>query len=325
MKIIKLALLIAPLFFYACKNESNINIQPKYVATINENGILLATVDSVIQQEIFQLRLTTLQKIISHEILKYEANKRGLSLDTLVFIEITSKSINPDQKELNLFINNHPDYKNDSISAIKLIKVINQKKRYELFIDSLKRTNYHVEIKLKPVEKGIIDTENLYSFVYNSAQSNIEVILIANYDCSSCLSVFDDFDEIVKRYNKSVDFRLIYLDSYYGITAKALIAAEKQNKFKEMHTVIIHNTERLSDTSLYFEIASVLNIDTVAFKKDFKDNTLLQDILVSRDLLFAQGVISTPSFIINGKIYDDENVMDYLDGLIIDELKSEYK
>lgn len=123
------------------------------------------------------------------------------------------------------------------------------------------------------------------------------------------------------KYNNTIAFKFIYFSNYIEKDALACEAATKQNKFRQMHDVIIKNTELLHQDSIYYDFAKKIGLNINEFNKDMKDNQALKKLLNNKEHLISNEIYSTPTYIVNGKVFADKYAVDYLEDVIIKELK----
>lgn len=90
-----------------------------------------------------------------------------------------------------------------------------------------------------------------------------------------------------------------------------------------MHDILFKNSALLQNDSIYFEFAKELGLNMNEFKKDMKDKNILKGLIVNKELLISNGIYSTPTFIVNGKILDNKYAIDYLEDVIIKDLNNE--
>lgn len=130
------------------------------------------------------------------------------------------------------------------------------------------------------------------------------------------MSPFTKFKHLANEYTKVASFKLIYLTSNYGLPGKALIAAKRQGIETILLEKILDSKQDFHEHGFYQDFASKYSQDSEGFNSDLDNNMQLKDMLVTRDLLFSQGVFSTPVFIVNGFIYDHESMKDIVEILI---------
>ena len=88
-----------------------------------------------------------------------------------------------------------------------------------------------------------------------------------------------------------------------------------------MHDIIFENTNLLNEDSIYNYFATKLGLDTNKFNKDMNDQQILKMFVENKERLISKGIYSTPTFVVNGKILDRRHSIDYLEDVIIEELK----
>ena len=100
----------------------------------------------------------------------------------------------------------------------------------------------------------------------------------------------------------------------------ACAAAGKQDKFWKMYKEIVENRELLNKDSISYDFAEKIELDLDKFIKDMEDNQILKKLVQNREYLLSNDVYFTPTYIVDGKIIDNENAIDYLENLIIESL-----
>jgi len=216
--------------------------------------------------------------------------------------------------------------KNGDISYIDTNNIKNyllsqkQKDRQAELLDSLKQY-YAIKIKLQPPFFNYIETDDIYSLNLNQNKANVELLIISDFTCSYCQNAEKQLEKLYKKYNNKVIFKFVYFSDYIGKSALACVAAAKQNKFKEMHDIIFENTNLLNEDSIYNYFATKLGLDTNKFNKDMNDQQILKMFVENKERLISKGIYSTPTFVVNGKILDRRHSIDYLEDVIIEELK----
>lgn len=128
------------------------------------------------------------------------------------------------------------------------------------------------------------------------------------------------FQKIAKKYTKDVSFKLIYLSANYELPGRALMAAREQRIENMMIEKMIHTPHEIHELSFYKDIIQNSSANTLEFFTDLEKGNSIMDLLTTRDYLFEQGIHSTPVYIINGLLYDQENMSDYLEPLIAQQL-----
>jgi protein-disulfide isomerase len=114
--------------------------------------------------------------------------------------------------------------------------------------------------------------------------------------------------QLVNRFTGKV--RLVWrnfpLEEVHPHALGAALAAEAaggQGKFWPMHDLLLAHRDHLKDKQLR-DYANTLELDMVRFDEDFKQQRYLQRVREHIDSARASGARGTPTFFINGAIFD---------------------
>ncbi len=130
----------------------------------------------------------------------------------------------------------------------------------------------------------------------------IVIVEFSDFQCPFCKRFYDEtYQQLLAAYPDKIRFvyRHLPLTSIHPEafpSAEASMCANEQNAFWEYHDKIFENQDKLGG-ELYTQIASDLNLDTVAFEDCL--NTGKYKDLIQQDMDFALnlGVQSTPTFL----------------------------
>lgn len=138
---------------------------------------------------------------------------------------------------------------------------------------------------------------------------------VMDYRCVHCRTMHDVIETFLALHPEA---RVIY--RYYPITgkqsiqeAKMAIAAARQGKFSEMHKLLISREEPVSPAEIE-EIIDQLKLDRDAFNEDMASWRITMSIVNTILAADAKGIRSTPTFIIDGKIYNNMPGMNTVEG-----------
>lgn len=308
---------------WSCNNidkGGKTNRKRKVIATLNNKNIFVDNIDSIIGFQVYEQRLNALKLYVSKRILEEEAKKQNLSLKDFTEKQINQKCEKVTKRDIEKYIKKGNISYIDTNNIKNYLLNLKQKDRQEGLLDSLKQY-YAIKIKLQPPFFNYIETTDIYSFNINQNKSNIEVLIVSDFACPSCQNAEKQLKELYMKYNNKVLFKFVYFSAYIGKSALACEAAAKQNKFRQMHDIIFKNTELLHQDSIYFDFAKELDLNITQFNKEINDQQILKKFVKNRELLITKGIYSTPTFVVNGKVLDKRHSMDYLEDVIIEELK----
>lgn len=135
------------------------------------------------------------------------------------------------------------------------------------------------------------------------AAGDVTVVEFLDYNCHFCKSAFTTVQSLLEKDKK---VRVIFKDfPILGPTsetaAKWVLAAKKQNKYFEFHTLLMNNKDPISDDVLA-KMAKDLGLDVERMKKDAADKDIEQQIEKNRALASNMGISGTPAFIIGDEV-----------------------
>ncbi len=139
------------------------------------------------------------------------------------------------------------------------------------------------------------------------AGAPVLVVEFADFECPACGAARPVLDEIYHQYEGQVRFVFkefpLSIHQYAEKAARAAVAAQKQNKFWEMHAVLFDNQQHLEPSNVE-QLAKSIGLDMARFTQD-RDSEAVADI-VSRDRKQGEKLelASTPSIFINGRHFE---------------------
>lgn len=272
-----------------CEKTPKIKQDYSIVTTLNNKSITSNELDSISDKQIYDYKLSILESYIDDILLKQEAVKQGLRIDSL----------------------------------LTKVKVENNDYQETLreYLDSLRFAN-NVQITFKPNDFRKINTNEFYSD-YLSGSGKIVVFIISSFRCGACSHNYKKIENIISKYSDLVEFRYLNFSEYYGLFDKAIVAAAKQDKAFTYYKYINEMKTNLSDSSLIFEFLAYSGIDPNSFFEDLDNNSEFIEVLKTKNKIISTQIYSTPSFIVNNKVLDGKYAINYLEKIINQELTEE--
>jgi protein-disulfide isomerase len=135
----------------------------------------------------------------------------------------------------------------------------------------------------------------------------VTLVEYADYQCPYCGAA----DPIVKALQRELgesmsfvfrNFPLTNSHEYALIAAEAAEAAGAQGKFWEMHDTLFEH-QRALDPSHLIRYARDLGLDVERFERDLEQHTFVPRIQADFDSGVQSGVQGTPTFFVNGRLY----------------------
>ncbi|MET0637493.1 MAG: thioredoxin domain-containing protein [Chitinophagaceae bacterium] len=135
--------------------------------------------------------------------------------------------------------------------------------------------------------------------------ASITLVEYGDYECPHCGIAHPLIQRLLKEFDGDIrfvfrNFPLRESHPHAFMAALAAEAADKQNKFWEMHDIIYEHQRGLSENSLK-DFAKKLDLDLAAFDRDWQGNAVVEKVENDFDSGVRSGVNGTPGFFLNGK------------------------
>jgi len=318
-----MAVFIFLTIYYSCNNKNKVLPTQKsgisLIAVVGEKGIRYDEIDSLGRIEIYNMRKQKLEQVIIEELLTIEAKKYELTKEAYLEQFSYDKTGRITDDDILQFMRLNPGFSNKE-EVNRILLNITKKEKLKKHIDSLSII-YKVESFLLPEYHKVIDTSNIKGISLNNCGNDKDkVFLIVNFDCQSCIEFLLKMREIIYKYNNSIIFELIYLDSSFELPAKAIAYADHKNIGGKLIEQLINNPDSIHSSKFYSKFFSIDTSDGESFDKIVMNGNYLINMLKVRDDLFRQEIYSTPSLVINGKLYEGsftQNELEFLMSSII--------
>jgi protein-disulfide isomerase len=143
-------------------------------------------------------------------------------------------------------------------------------------------------------------------------KAKIILVEYGDYQCPHCGIAHPFTKKLLQQYGHDLlfifrNFPLQEMHPQALISAQAAEAADKQEKFWEMHNTIFEHQNILSANNL-LNFAERLKLDIEKFSKDWKSKSVLSKVETDFDGGIRSGVNGTPTFFLNGnrlETYDE--------------------
>ena len=164
------------------------------------------------------------------------------------------------------------------------------------------------EQRNKPAKRGSTK-EEIYKVPIGKAaikgnpNAKVTIVEISDFQCPFCKRGNDTVSQVLKTYGNDVRvaFKHNPLPFHKAATpaAQAVIAAQNQGKFWELHDKLFENSRQLTD-ELIEKLASDLGLNMEKLKADMKSDATKRIIDADQALARQLGARGTPAFFING-------------------------
>lgn len=153
------------------------------------------------------------------------------------------------------------------------------------------------------------------AYIKGPENARVTIVEFSDFQCPACGYAYTQVKKLLETYPN--DVRLAYRHfplSYHQFAKEAAYSAEaagKQGKFWEMYDLLFSNQKDLSSQK-FEDFAQQIGLDIDRFKAD-KSSQEISD-KITQDLADAENLqlTGTPSFFINGQLFDQSATFDNL-------------
>lgn len=145
--------------------------------------------------------------------------------------------------------------------------------------------------------------------ISGNQHATIQLVEFGDFQCPTCKAMAPQLTELLSSEPKmALQFRYFPLPEHKNAfsAAKAAEAAAQMNSFWPMHNLLFKNQDNwsnLDNTNISFaKFAVLLGLDETTFSANFADAG--SRVQIDMDLGRRIGVVGTPTFFINGRLYD---------------------
>lgn len=297
---------------WACRSSND----SEKIAEIEGRIVTRAEIDRVAgkslanaREQLYKLERQKLEEYIGATLLAQEAEKRKVSVSTLLEQEVNSKITPITEEEIQRFYKSHKDR-----LPVELAKVHDQirghlheqeiaARKMEFFKALRSKAKVTTYLKPPPIQRAQVST-NGASFK-GTEKAQVTIVKFEDFECPFCKNVQPTLAQVLKRYNGRV--RVVHKDlPLEAIHPQAQLAAEgarcagDQGKFWEYHDTLYTKAPKLAAVDLK-EYAKDMGLDTAKFDQCL-DNRKFKA-AVQKDLSEGAqlGLTGTPTFFINGR------------------------
>lgn len=273
-----------------------------------------------LERQRHELIADALEAEIRGALIASEADKRGITPDELLQIEVETKAAELPRDTVVAFHQAQAQQRGGRMPPLEQIETqIRQYLALEAFHDRL-RESADVRMSLEPFR---VDVAALGP-AKGSPDAPVTLVLFSDFECPFCGQVKPVLDEVEKTYGDKVrivfrQFPLEQLHPHARRAALAALCAHEQGQFWPMHDALFADQGGLK-TGLETIAGRVEGIESDAFRACLADGHL--DDLIARDLEDGTlaGVTGTPALFVNGRFLNGVVPFEQLARVINDEL-----
>lgn len=153
-----------------------------------------------------------------------------------------------------------------------------------------------------------------------SSTAKVTLTEYSDYECPTCGYYYPIVDKLEKEFGDSLKieykFFPLSMHQYSALAARAAQAARNQGKFRAMHGKLFENQDQWSTSdnpqAIFEGYAKDLGLDMGKFREDLNAAETQRTVMESKKEGEDLGIHSTPTFLINGQIIQ-QNPRQYKD------------
>ena len=280
-----------------------------------------------IEDETYRLKQQKLQSLIEERLLAHEAQRRKISVESLVQTEITAKTAAVTHEEV---LSAYEMYKSrlqkpESEVEPQLLAVLHDRKvaaRRQEFLSSLRKAA-DVSVNLMP-PASFRARVGLDGPTRGASNAPVTIVEFEDFQCPFCKRAEDTVEQVLARYKDRVRMvhRDLPLQTLHPAAWKAHEAgrcAEEQGRFWEYRALLYKNAPAASPEQLnnYASLAGLNVSDFTTCLQSGKFNAVVQK---DEDEASRLGIQGTPVFFINGRLLSGAQPASEFVRIIEDEL-----
>lgn len=291
------------------------NVDPSVVARLDDRVVKIDEVDNLVaaqiyalQQQIFSLRKTALDILVDRRLLETEAAKQRISVEQLKTNWLKGP-VEVDYAKVD-------DLYKKNMSAFGQMSVDEAKVKLQLDLESQARLKKYRDaigdLRLKAKLQVLLDEPRMevatpVRSALSKGPQNAKILILefSDFQCPFCREVQTNLKAVVEKYASEVrlEFKNFPLDIHpmASLAARSAYCAGKQESFWPFHDALFE-THELTTSSIQ-EVAVKLKLN----RKDFEICVVSPEAqqAIAADVKEAQrlGVVGTPTFIINGRLF----------------------
>jgi protein-disulfide isomerase len=274
-----------------------------------------------------QVMEANLARLLEDKLLGLEAEKRGVSRDQLLQMELQSKVGEPTEADVKAYYEANKQritqpYVQIASQIYKYLKSENYNRAKANFVDQLKQSHGAATF-LEPLRARV---EIAGSPSQGPVDAPVTLVEFSDFQCPYCAVEFNTLRQVMSKYGSQVrlvyrNFPLFQIHPNAQKAAEAGLCAADQGHFWEMHDLMFQSQSQLDEVALKAKAAQ-LKLDPEAF------NTCLATAQhadrVRKDLNAGAmlGVSGTPALFINGRFVSGAVPFAQIARIIDEELKT---
>lgn len=283
-------------------------------AVVNGRNITQAEVDNAIfaklfalEQQIYVIRKAALENLISRALLDEEARKGGISVEELKQQLIAGKVAVSSSQVDELYSENASVFgaMSPDEARLRLRLDLESQAHMKIYREALAKLKEASQIRWLLEEPRLPPVSDLGAPSLGPRDALVTIVEFSDFQCPFCRSSQSVIKEVLQNYKAEVRlvFKHLPLESHSQAfsSAQAAFCAGEQGAFWQYHEALF-TSEDLSPEALD-KLATNIHLDLSKFGQCLKSELARATIQNDLDEAKRFAIDSTPTFVINGKLF----------------------
>jgi protein-disulfide isomerase len=280
-----------------------------------------------LEQQIYQLKLQQIDRLVGEKLLAREAARRGMSVEALVAAEVSAKSQAVTDADVDQFYeSNKARLPQDPDIKTQIRRYLGEQRaseRRSAYIGSLRdAAKVVVTLEVPLVTRVSISTDG--APFRGPANAPVTVVEFSDFHCPFCRRVKPTLAELLAKYPDKVklvykDLPLDQLHPAARAAAEAAQCAHDQGRFWPFHDKLYEGEPDASPAHLQ-AVAKEVGLDLEAFDRCVTSGKFRGAVQASVEEAEGFGATGTPAFFINGRLLSGAQPLDAFVRMIEEEL-----
>ncbi len=303
------------------------------VATFNGGQVTVDDMNSAAfkellkaRQQLYQAQTDAARSAAYQALLEQQAAKEGLTADQLEKREVDKRVKAPEEKQIDQLIKRYRSRlpKDDDKARATVVEALQRQARgkatNDFMTETLRRAGFRLLLSPPRVPIAIAKNDPFEG----PADAPVTIVEFSDFQCPYCAKAAQALKEVRARYGKLV--RVVHKPfpiashSRARQAAEAALCAADQGQFEAFHDWIFENRNKLSDEDLTQQ-AKALGLDMEAFTNCYTSKAHDEYIQKSVNEGRFLGVTATPTFFINGRLFEGAQPVERFDEMVDEELR----
>ncbi len=260
-------------------------------------------------EQVYSVRLRALHAVLDKKLVEAEAKKKGVTVDELFRLEVSSKVPDPTEEQIKANYESRPELRSQPYDAVKEkikagLKGVATQKAQMTYVQGLMQeamNNGSLELLISPPKIELtVDPSRLRG----DPKAPVTIIEFSDFSCPFCRKAEASVNEVLAKYPGKVqlsyrDFPLRQLHPNAQLAAEASRCAGEQGKYWEYHDLLFANPDKQDHNGLLAGAHS-LKLDDQKFDACLTSGRSAGKVESDTQMGGRAGMVGTPGFFING-------------------------